>query len=90
MCLAHYYEVEELLRLCGRQLLKELSNDTVVDMVATVRRLRQRDKARGVMSATVTTLHYLWKKLRECLQRDESVLDAFMDRCALPYRRSSL
>ena len=85
LCLAHYYEVEELLRLCGQELLKELSNDTVVDMVVIARGLLQYDTAMGGTSATVMALHCLWKKLVESLQRDESVLDTFMYCCPLSY-----
>ena len=86
LCLAHYYEVEELLRLCGQELLKELSKETVVGMVGTVRGLRQYDEAVGGKSATVTALRTIWKELVRSLQRDKSVLGTFMDSCPLMRR----
>ena len=81
--LAHYYQVEELLRLCGQELLKELSKETVVGMVGTVRGLRQYDEAVGGKSATVTALRTIWKELVRAVQRDKSVLGTFMDNCPL-------
>ena len=86
LCLAHYYEVEELLRLCGQELLKEVSKETVVGMVGTVRGLRQYDEAVGGKSATVTALRTIWKELVRSLQRDKSVLETFMDSCPLMRR----
>ena len=57
--LAHYLEVEDLLRTCGLELLKKLSNETVVETIRILRTLR----GWGGESRTVMALDYLSAEL---------------------------
>ena len=79
--LAHYYEVEDLLRTCGLELLKKLSNETVVETIRMLRRLRRW----GGESRTLMALDYLSAELTKSLQRDESLLNAFMKAILSPW-----
>ena len=64
--LAHCYQVEELVRRCGHELLRSLRPDTVVSTVVAVRAIRE--------GGTMVAVRAIWDELLNCLRRDACLL----------------
>ena len=64
--LAHCYQVEELIRRCGHELLRSLRPDTVVSTVVAVRAIRE--------GGTMVAVRAIWDELLNCLRRDACLL----------------
>ena len=64
--LAHFYQVEELMRRCGQELLSSLSKETVVSTVVAVRAIRG--------GGTMAAVRAIWDELLNCLRRDACLL----------------
>ena len=72
--LAYYYEVEDLFRTCGLEILKTLSDETVVDTIGMLRSLHRW----GGETRSSMALDYLSTELTKYLQRDGSMLAALV------------
>ena len=69
--LAHFYQVEELMRRCGQEWLNSLSKETVVSTVVAVRAIRG--------GGTMAAVRAIWDELLNCLRSDACLLPTVCD-----------